>query len=723
MNINPFVKISSILVFFSTLIFPISGLPASPKDALTPIDSTLSLRLEQVQNGIFDSKFWVVRVYIDNRQQVNDLATWIEPWEVNYKEGYLVMGVDSNDYNLLLAQGYRVEIDPDFTALFNQPLENLPGQVSGIPGYPCYRTVEETFAVAAQITADYPQLATWLDIGNSWEKNNLGGSSGFDIQVLRLTNAAITGDKPKLFLMAAIHAREYATTELITRFAEYLVSNYDIDPDVTWLLDYNEIHLLLQSNPDGRKQAESGIYWRKNTNENYCSPTSQYRGADLNRNFDFQWGCCEGSSSYVCDEVYRGPSPASEPEVQAIQNYVRSIFPDQRVDNISSPAPEDATGVFLDIHSYGELVLWPWGFTNSNAPNNQALQTLGRKFAYFNRYDPAQSYELYPTDGTTDDFAYGELGVAAYTFELGTTFFQGCEDFENTILPDNFPALIYAAKVSRTPYRTPSGPEVIQANASPATITSGEVITLSAQIDDTRYRNNNGAEAVQNVAAAEYYLDLPPWEEEATPHLLTPADGVFDAPDEEVIASFNTSGLTVGRHSIFMRGQDTNGNWGAISAVFMNIEPPNALYLEKTASTWGVVPQEIFTYTLEAQLALTGTNTYTLSLTDNLPDEVAIITDSIRVNGIVNDQLYDPGFRQILYETSGNFTETYQIEITFQAQVGEEIPFWTRIENRLNGQATINGELIYPDDISKSSILVISPDHTEIYLPVIIHQN
>ena len=73
--------------------------------------------------------------------------------------------------------------------------------------------------------------------------------------------------------MSAIHAREYATAELITRFAEYLVENYGTDPDITWLLDYNEIHLLLQANPDGRKHAETGIYGAR-TPTNYCAPIS-----------------------------------------------------------------------------------------------------------------------------------------------------------------------------------------------------------------------------------------------------------------------------------------------------------------------------------------------------------------------------------------------------------------------------------------------------------------
>jgi len=77
--------------------------------------------------------------------------------------------------------------------------------------------------------------------------------------------------------MASIHAREYATAELVTRFGEYLVQSYGLDPDVTWLLDHHEVHLMLHSNPDGRKNAEIGLSWRKNTNNNYCANTNKPR--------------------------------------------------------------------------------------------------------------------------------------------------------------------------------------------------------------------------------------------------------------------------------------------------------------------------------------------------------------------------------------------------------------------------------------------------------------
>jgi len=516
---------------------------------------------------------------------VNEVAAWIEPWEVveperpDRDQGYIVVGVNRVEYDRLLQAGFRLEIDERLTARLNQPNVRLVGQTAGIPGYPCYRTVEETLAAAQAIVAAHPHLATWTDIGNTWERTQ-DPAQGYDINVLRLTNSAVPGPKPKLFVMASVHAREYTPAELATRFAEHCVSQYGLDPDVTWLLDHTEIHLLLQANADGRKKAEAGLSWRKNTDNNYCADTDQ-RGVDLNRNFEFRWGCCGGSSGSPCDETYRGPTAASEPETQAIQDYVRALFPDQREDDLDAAAPITATGVFVDLHSYSELVLWPWGSTSAEAPNGSALQTLGRKFAYLNGYEPEQAWALYPTDGTTDGFAYGELGVAAYTFELGTTFFQNCSAFENTILLDNLPALIYAAKVARTPYVTPAGPDALEVTLSSVGVIPGQTAHLTATIDDARYNNENGNEPVQSIAAAEYYVDVPPWVTTTVPiaYPMGAVDGVYDESVEEVKASIDTTGLSAGRHVVFVRGQDADGHWGAFSAAFVHVVQGHKVFL------------------------------------------------------------------------------------------------------------------------------------------------
>jgi carboxypeptidase T len=566
---------------------------------------------------------WVVRAYYDDPRMLDLVVSWTEPWEVVGRErsdrdrAYIVVEVRRAGYERLLEAGFEVEVDVRLTDALNRPNVRLQAQDAGIPGYPCYRTVEETLAAMAAIAAAHPELSTWIDAGDSWEKTTPGGGAGYDLMVLRLTNAATPGPKPRLFVASALHAREYAPAELAARFAEYLVEQYGADADVTWLLDYHEIHLLLQANPDGRKQAETGLSWRKNTNENYCSPVSNYRGADLNRNFEFQWGCCGGSSADPCSLTYRGPSPASEPETQAIQFYVRSLFPDQRADSLDAAAPLTTTGVFVDLHSYGELVLWPWGFDTAPPPNGTALQTLGRKLAYFGAYWPQQAAWLYRTEGTSDTFVYGDLGVAAYTIELGTTFFQECSVFENTILPDNLPTLLYAAKVVRTPYVTPSGPDTLDVTVAPTRGTAGESLLLTARLDDTRYSNQNGGEPVQEIAAAECYLDVPPWLAAATTiaQPMLPTDGRFDEPVEKVQATLDTSDVPAGRHIAFVRGQDTAGSWGALSAAFFYVLDPVLLEAETIAQT--VRAGTSVTYTLTITNAGRVTDTFSLTLEGN----------------------------------------------------------------------------------------------------------
>ncbi len=527
----------------------------------------------------------VVRAWFTDRSQLESIAGWTEPWEVHHDQGYVVVGVDEDGFERLLAAGFRVEIDERMTQKMCKPLVPLEGQTEGIPGYPCYRTVEETFTAAQAIATDHPELAQWIDVGDSWDKTEPGGLPGYNMWVLKLSNSANpgtpTGDepphgKPRLFITSAIHARELTTAELMLRFAEQLVAGYGTNADSTWLLDEHEIHLLLQTNPDGRKHAETGLWWRKNTNQNYCGPTSNDRGADLNRNFEFQWACCGGSSGYECDEVYRGPNPATEPETQTVQNYARSIFPDQRDPDLGDPAQDTATGIYMDIHASGQLVLWPWGFTYDPAPNGDSLRAFGRRLAWFNGHEPQQAVGLYPADGTTIDFAYGDLGVAAFLFELGTSFFQDCGTFETNILPGNLESLRYAAKVARTPHTTPSGPEASSLDLGGVTVVSpGDPVDLDALLDDTRFNNANGVEPVHDIAEVIYTLDAPPWQDGATAVAMTPADGTFDSPTEWAAATIPTVGLDHGRHTLYVHGRDAAGTWGPVSAAFFWILDPS----------------------------------------------------------------------------------------------------------------------------------------------------
>ena len=374
----------------------------------------------------------------------------------------------------------------------------------------------------------------------------------------------------------------------MTRFAEELVEGYGENADTTWILDNFKIAVVPIVNPDGRNFAEEGYLWRKNTNPNpppgeYPAPFPEY-GIDLNRNFSQKWGEIEGGSSNDPSNFdYRGVAPFSEPETQAVRDYVTSLFPVQKAPGDFEAAPDDATGVFLDVHSFGNFALYPFSWTELPVGKKKGLETLGRKFGYFTGVD-GEAYNvtpwidgLYATDGDSMAWAYDEFGIASYTLELGTKFFQNTEYFEETIVPEMLPALMYAAKTAYRPYQQPAGSETIEVSIDQTQVVAGTEVALSATADDTRYDDgetddlDSEDEPVQNIAQARYTIDTPPWLEGAEFFELESADGELDSPVEELTAKIDTSNLSPGRHTIFIESQDANGKFGVPSAVFIDV--------------------------------------------------------------------------------------------------------------------------------------------------------
>ncbi|MGO4263745.1 M14 family zinc carboxypeptidase [Lysobacter sp. TAB13] len=521
----------------------------------------------------------------DNPAQLQRIASRFQHLNVDRQAKTVRVEALPEDLTALTRAGFKYEIDQDATAKIQRLQSALQSSLNGaksIPGFTCFRTVEETYSTMDTLAANKPNLARITNIGPSWQKTQSAGT-GYDMRVLRLSNTATDAalpNKPTLVLFGSIHAREYAPAELVTRFAEGLVNGYGTDPEATWLLDNFAFQLVLQANPDGRKKAEAGSSWRKNVNNSNggnCSASSY--GTDLNRNFPFHWNTAPGGSSgNQCAETYRGPTVASDPETQNLMRlvagtkgsngvYTGGIFQDRRPDDTSTAAPDDTQGVFIDIHSAAELVLWSWGDTSNLAPNSAALQTFGRRMAYFNNYRPQQSDELYATDGTTDDTMYGLLGVPGYTIELGGSFFESCSSFTGTTLPNNLKTLRYVARSLWAPYKLPSGPDTTVVNVSSATVPAGTPVTVTANINDGLFNQSNGTEAVQNIASARAYLDAPPWASGATPIALSASDGSFNSSNENVTGSISTTGLSQGPHTVYVQGTDASGKPGTPNAV------------------------------------------------------------------------------------------------------------------------------------------------------------
>ncbi len=570
-----------------------------PGDASDEIPNK-SVYLPAVQNdggppGNKD-QLYVFKVTVKTTEDVQALTS--SEYDVLEGRGpdYLLVLGDDAVASSLRGKGFKVEVERSLAKI-----EQASSRFSPMTYFGGYRTVVEHYAHLDSVAAAKPALTTLVDYGDSWRK--VQGLGGNDLRAICITNKQ-AGDcalnpnstKPRFLLVAAIHARELSTAEMAWRWIDYLLDNYNVDPDVTALLDHNEMWVVPLVNPDGRQIVEQGgnapYLQRKNANNSAgggCAnpPTSSNQsGVDLNRNATFKWGGL-GTSTSVCTQTYRGTVPASEPEEQALESLMANLFPDQRGPNDADAAPATTTGAMVTLHSSSNYVILPWGFVECNAtacppsqqaPNDAGLRSFAFRMSFFNSYRTGQGSEiLYATSGTTDDHAYGTLGIPAYTFEIGPTS-GTCSGFtpayscqDSTFWPINRPAFLYAAKNVRQPYASALGPSALSLSLSAGTVPQGMSSTLQSVMNDAQFGNNGfGIPTAQSIAAAEYYVDTPPWAG-GTPISMNAQDGTFNATSEIVNASINTSGLSAGRHTLFVRGRDSANNWGATTAAWITV--------------------------------------------------------------------------------------------------------------------------------------------------------
>ncbi|MDF3290535.1 M14 family zinc carboxypeptidase [Streptomyces silvisoli] len=350
----------------------------------------------------------------------------------------------------------------------------LPGDSSGTYDGG-YHTVDANYAHMDQVASQHPDLATVVTYGQSWLKQN--GMGGHDLKAICVTKKQ-QGDcqlnpnstKPRFFLMSQIHAREITTGEVSWRWIDELTNDYGKDPDITKLMDTTEMWVVPIANPDGVDMVAQGgdnpVLQRKNaddSNGSSCGQGGGQIGVDLNRNAGTHWGGA-GTSDQPCDEVYLGPAADSEVENTALEGLFRQLYPAVRTGTgDSDPAPADARGMMITLHSDASMVLFPWEFDSTvHTGNDAALRALAGQMGSITGYQSGQAGEiLYNASGGTDDWTYDKLGLASFTIEIGDVDNRGCDGFtppyscqDSYFWPKMKPALVYAAQHAAAPYQT-----------------------------------------------------------------------------------------------------------------------------------------------------------------------------------------------------------------------------------------------------------------------------
>ncbi len=249
-----------------------------------------------------------------------------------------------------------------------------------------------------------------FSIGNSYEGRAIWAVKVSD-------NVGVDENEPEVLFIGLHHAREHLTVEMTLYILHLLVDNYGTDTRITNIVNTREIYIVFNINPDGGEyDIATGSYrsWRKNRQPNAGSSNV---GTDLNRNYGYRWGCCGGSSGTTSSETYRGASAFSAPETQRVRDFINS--------RVIGGVQQIKTSI--TFHTYGELVLWPYGYTFTDVPSDMTVDdhnvfvSIGQTMAGSNGYTPQQASDLYITDGTIDDWAYATHKIFIYTFEMYPT--------------------------------------------------------------------------------------------------------------------------------------------------------------------------------------------------------------------------------------------------------------------------------------------------------------
>ncbi|XP_026327145.1 carboxypeptidase D isoform X2 [Hyposmocoma kahamanoa] len=147
------------------------------------------------------------------------------------------------------------------------------------------------------VSARYPALTALYSIGKSVQGRELW------VMVVSASPYEHMIGKPDVKYVANIHGNEAVGRELLLHLIQHLVTSYDSDLYIKWLLDNTRIHLMPSMNPDGYAISREGqcdtVHGRYNS-----------RRYDLNRNFP---------------DYFKANTKQPQPETEAVKEWISKI--------------------------------------------------------------------------------------------------------------------------------------------------------------------------------------------------------------------------------------------------------------------------------------------------------------------------------------------------------------------------------------------------------------
>jgi murein tripeptide amidase MpaA len=265
------------------------------------------------------------------------------------------------------------------------------------------------------LVAAYPSLAQKISLGLSVEGRN--------IWCIKISDNVTTDEtnEPEVLFLGVQHAREAIGGSSMIFFMQYLCENYATDTRIQALVNNRELFIIPCMNPDGWEYNRStnpngGGGWRKNRRNNGDGTF----GVDLNRNWSVDWANCAGASAScgsasTASDVYWGPSAFSEPETNAIRNFITSHH------IVSS----------IDQHSFGPYYSLPFGrptlhtgpdtLTISDQQYYTCIPAMMGKYNGMRAGNSLQSVGYEVAGGVKDWMLKGDIGTGTKGIVMGQT--------------------------------------------------------------------------------------------------------------------------------------------------------------------------------------------------------------------------------------------------------------------------------------------------------------
>ncbi|CAO2652034.1 Nn.00g003170.m01.CDS01 [Neocucurbitaria sp. VM-36] len=294
------------------------------------------------------------------------------------------------------------------------------GLAPNITWFNSYHAIADHHQWITDLAAAYPNNAEVISAGKSVE--------GRDIKGIHIWGNGGKGSQKGVVWHGTVHAREWITT-MVVEYAAYQLLTNAASASFKNAFDFYIFPIV---NPDGFSYSQtSDRMWRKNRQ---TTPTASCVGRDINRNWPSHWDQRGGASTAPCDQDYKGPSAGDGVETKALKAQLDSI------------AAGKGIQLYMDIHSYSQLWMYPYGYTCSGVvPNAAKYESLTKGAIAAVKAVHGVTFTggpicntIYQVSGDSVDYAF-EVAKANYsmTVELRDTGTYGFVLPANQIVPSS----------------------------------------------------------------------------------------------------------------------------------------------------------------------------------------------------------------------------------------------------------------------------------------------